>query len=752
MRTSRCALTLAVICAMLIGGHAQQPQAPPPAPTAPQSARPNAAPTEDEEVVRINANLVQLDAVVTDKKGQPVPDLRAEDFEVLEDGRPQRVTYLSYVAAQPDKNGDTPPAPAPVDKHAPPAPPAPPVNLTPSQVRRTIALVVDDLGLSFESTVSVREALKKFVNTQMQPGDLVAIIRTSAGVGALQQFTGDRRQLLAAIERVRWYPTGRGGVSAFAPLAGAPLDGGGGPRAAAQAQTQTDADTELDNFREDVFAAGTLGAINYVVRGMRALPGRKSVLLLSDGITLFNKEGRNERVFTAIQQLIDLANRAAVVIYTMDARGLQTLSLTAADDTTNMSAADVRQALDNRSLDFFNSQDGLNYLAQQTGGLFIHNTNDLAAGVRRILADERSYYLLSYRPDEQTFDRRTGHIHFNKLTIKIKNRPELVVRYRKGFYGVPDEQAKPVTQQPRFQQLMTALTSPFSSGDVHLHLTSLFANDQRAGSFMRSLVHIDGRDLSFTDEPDGWHKATIDVLAITFGDNGQVIDQLDRTETVRVRDEAYTSLRNNGLIYNINVPIKKAGAYQLRFALRDAPTGRVGSASQFIEVPDINKKRLALSGLVVSGLEPPARQTPVAQNSGAPASANSGATTATLPEGALVEPDPQAGPALRRLHERAYLEFAYIIYNAQLDKATALPQLTTQVRLFRDGQPVFEGQPQPINVTHTGDLRRLAINGRLHLGTNLTPGQYIIQVVVTDALADAKHRVATQWSDLEIVK
>ena len=92
--------------------------------------------------------------------------------------------------------------------------PVPPVTLRRDQVRRTIALVVDDLGLSFESIHTVREALKKFVDEQMQPGDLVAIIRTRGGIGALQQFTADKRVLYAAIEKVRWYPMGRSGVEA----------------------------------------------------------------------------------------------------------------------------------------------------------------------------------------------------------------------------------------------------------------------------------------------------------------------------------------------------------------------------------------------------------------------------------------------------------------------------------------------------------------------------------------------------------
>src|SRR4029078_6631736 len=96
----------------------------------------------------------------------------------------------------------------------------------PEDVRRTIALVVDDLGLSFSSTHFVRRALKQFVYQQMQPGDLVAIIRTSGGIGALQQFTSDKRRLYAAIEHIRWYPAGRSGVGVIGPASLGQLEAG----------------------------------------------------------------------------------------------------------------------------------------------------------------------------------------------------------------------------------------------------------------------------------------------------------------------------------------------------------------------------------------------------------------------------------------------------------------------------------------------------------------------------------------------
>src|SRR3982751_2151371 len=203
---------LLLICSLLIPVAAQN-QNPPPAQPKPAQQKPlPQTQSVDDDVVRITTNLVQVDAIVTDKSGKLVTDLKPEEFEIYEDSRAQKITNFSFVASE----GESAPQPVAEKSSNKSAPPVPPVRLRPEQVRRTIALVVDDLGLSFESTAYVRQALKKFVDRQVQPGDLIAIIRTGGGMGALQQFTSDKQQLYAAVERVKWNPMGRGGVSAFA--------------------------------------------------------------------------------------------------------------------------------------------------------------------------------------------------------------------------------------------------------------------------------------------------------------------------------------------------------------------------------------------------------------------------------------------------------------------------------------------------------------------------------------------------------
>lgn len=743
---------LAVILIMQLGSGAfgQQPAAtptgsPPPPPSSQEIQKP-----ESDEVVRITTNLVQVDAVVTDNHGKVVTDLKPEEIKILEDGRPQKVTNFSYNVTE------TPAAPmrrektATVDKNAPPVPPT---RLKIEDVRRTIALVVDDLGLSFESTHFVRRALKRFVDEQMQPGDLVAIIRTSGGMGALQQFTSDKRQLYAAVDRVKWNAVGRGGLGAFAPIE-PPTPGSHGAEIDARNE-------EINQFRDDMFAVGTLGAISYVVKGLRELPGRKSILLISDGFRIYNQEDatRGYLALQRLRRLIDEAGRASVVIYTMNATGLQYFGPTAADNLTSndssgaLSPGDLSDKLNDRRNAAFETQEGLDYLAQQTGGIAIRNNNDLSGGIRRVLEDQKGYYLIGYRPDNATFDPKTGRRTFHKLSLKVMRPGKFNVRMRNGFLGFSDDAKAAPVQRTLAQQMIGALTSPFGATGVHLQLTSLFSNDSKAGSIMRSMLHIDARDLTFTTEADGMHKCIFDVLAMTFGDNGVPVDQTGRTYTLQLPEALYKRSQRDGLVYYVTVPIKKSGAYQLRISFRDSSTARIGSASQFIEVPDLKKNHLAISGIVLRG-ENPGEKAVGAAPSASPAANQpaDGANSAAQEQESADQKNPEASPAVRHFSRGMLMDYLFVVFNAQVEKTTNKSQLLAQVRLFRDGEPVFIGKENPLSFTGVVDPKRLITAGGIKLGNDLAPGEYVLQVSVKDMLADEKHRSVTQWMDFEIVR
>ncbi|MBX7055046.1 MAG: VWA domain-containing protein [Pyrinomonadaceae bacterium] len=694
-----------------------------------QTPTPTATP--DTEVVKISTALIQLDVTVVDKSGKVVGDLRPDEIEIYENGEKQKITNFSFVssirpaaqtAAAPEKN----------------AVPVPQAVLRPEQVRRTFALVVDDLSLSFESAYQTRRALKKFVDEQMIDGDLVAIIRTGAGVGALQQFTSDKRLLYAAIERVKWNPIGNGGISAFAPIeptfsemtAAAAGDSADAEEAGNAANTQR----AFEDFQSSVFATGTLGALKFIVQGMSELPGRKSVILFSDGFKIFEQDEhgftQGGRVAEFLQELVDVANRSSVVFYTIDARGLQYTGFTAADQITDTSAESMNAKMAERRNQLSDTQAGLAYLAEETGGIAVKNSNDLSGGVRRVL-DDQSYYLIAYEPDADTFD--AAKRKYNKIEVKVL-RNGLSARYRSGFFNVADKVVSnaPVSQTP-LVQLQAALTSPFAVNGISLRLNALFGNDTKDGPYVRSLLHIDGKGLKFTDEKDGTKKAVFDVWAASFGDNGQPVDQIGKTYTLIVKPETYKKMVDEGFVYYFTFPVKKPGAYQYRVAIRDTLGEKIGSASQFIEVPELRKGRLTASSLVLQSLTSAEWQ------------------RLADPNGGLVRTDSMTDTAIRRVKLNTVLRYGYEIYNARLD-TTKRPNIQTKIRVFRDGKLILDGQQISLDLSGQTDMQRLRASGALSLGGKMLPGDYILQIIVMDNLAPQNRRLATQFIQFEITE
>ena len=136
----------------------------------------------------------------------------------------------------------------------------------------------------------------------------------------------------------------------------------------------------------------------------------------------------------SVRRLTDAANRSSVVINTIDPRGLQTLSLTAADDTRGRRPDELAQLLSQRSQQYWDSQEGLSFLAEETGGRFLHGSNDIYGGVRKVMEDSEGYYLIGYDPDASPFDAKTGKPLFHRVTVKV-NIAGLQVRSRNGFFG-----------------------------------------------------------------------------------------------------------------------------------------------------------------------------------------------------------------------------------------------------------------------------------------------------------------------------
>jgi hypothetical protein len=476
---------------------------------------------------------------------------------------------------------------------------------------------------------------------------------------------------------------------------------------------------------------------------MRELPGRKSLVLMSDYLPIETQEPgtvnltpgdgnlADDRVdYTAqLKKVAELAVRGSVVIYAVDTRGLVYTGITAMDDfkgtLPTVTARDitnrVNATLGARSMAMVVGREGSNLIAKETGGFLIRNSNDF--GLKRIAEDQKGYYLIAYRPTGETFNRKFHHI---KVSVKRRG---LEVRSRNGFFGVSEESTKPV-ELTAADQLKKALMSPFGANEIAVRLTTMFTNFEN-GSLLRALLYIKAQDLVFVNEPDGAHKATFDLGIVLFGENGRLADYQSRLVTLTLRDELYQNAVRDGIVYSFESPLKQSGAFQFRVALLDRASSHVGSAGQFIEVPGLETGRLALSGLIILKDVP-----------------DKPAGTKPEPQGENII---SSGPAVRQFRQGDKVIFAYSVYNTQQDPSKQLPQLTTQTRIFRDGKAVFSGNATPVAVVPQADLKRLPSIGRLQLGAEFSPGQYVLQVIVTDPLAKQKQQVASQWIDFEIV-
>lgn len=678
---------------------------------------------ELQTVFRVTTELIQVDAIVIESKGRPVTDLSPDDFEVRQDGKRQKITHFAYV-----QTGTSP------QVARTPGRGVIPLRLTPDEVRRIVVLVVDDIGLKMRNMPRVRQALDRFVDQQVQPGDLVAIAQTGRGEGVSgQQLTNDKRVLRAAIGRLTPSLSNRADIQ-FRPK----------PRGAdAQELSEWRLTEDANRSREEALSVGTLDATAKIVQGLARLPGRKSIVLFTEGIPVNSQDhilpdtqtevlpeirsSRNRgkgdpRIIEAVQRrestdrigvrralarLSVQANRAGVVVYAVDPTiaSAEATGLDVTDQPDQMQRPDLltTKARLAGSNDIEN-QAGLQQIAKETAGLYLRTTN-LDDALRRVMADEEGYYLIGYKPPEGTLASDAAHAMLHAFEVRVKKRG-LRVRARSGFAGLSDR--LPATPKTPDDYLTETLLAPFAANDIGVRLTALF--QYRDGPLVQSLVHLDVRDLQFSRTPDAYHVAAMDAALATFGEDDSPTGKVTRHFDIRLEEAAYQRALETGLDFNLAHKVKP-GAYQWGIAVRDAASGKTGSARQFIEIPDVSSGGLALSGLLVR------------EASGA------------------VE-DPRAGPAARCFHEDRPLVFSYEVFNGHR-KAAGRMSLEAQARVFRDGVEVWTDAATTMETAEAeGRLQAAALKG---------PGRYVLVITVTDRAAEAKRGAAEQSIDFEIV-
>jgi hypothetical protein len=206
-------------------------------------------------------------------------------------------------------------------------------------------------------------------------------------------------------------------------------------------------------------------------------------------------------------------------------------------------------------------------MAEDTGGRVIADSNDLTGAVGQVLDDQKGYYLVGYAPDARSFTLDADRPRYHRLSVKVK-RPGLRVRSRRGFYGAATPEQVRFTGEPA--TLQEALYSPFAAGDIPVQVTCLFAQVPGVGSVIRALVHLDDEAIRFEDTAEGARRAAPELVVLAFDAAGQVVGFLARTHEIR-REPPLAQKAPKGIVFTLDLPVKKPGGYQFRLAVKDPP-------------------------------------------------------------------------------------------------------------------------------------------------------------------------------------
>jgi VWFA-related protein len=694
----------------------------------------------NDEPVRITTDLVQTSIVVVDKQGRFVDGLKPEEFLLKVDGRSVTPSFFERVIAGTVRE----------EKLERSAVKAAAATTTPVIYRgRTIIFFVDDLHLSAASVQRTRKAILEFVDNEMSIEDQVAIATPSGQLGFLQRFSDHKSVVRAAVGRLNHRPytvrdneqipmteyqamrIEQGDQSALQYFAtelmkanNITVPGGigppsGGPVAARVrggkmssgitgegAQRIVKDRAHLLMRQSESVTSGTLTSLESLMRSASQMPGRKLVFFVSDGFFLNDKStGYSNKV----SRIADAAVRGNLVIYSIDARDMAAsidASSNRVDPNGKLSQANVGELQA--------SQDGLHALAEDTGGRAFFNTGAVTTAINQALRETSNYYLLAWRPNSEDQKSPT----FKRLEISIPNRPDLSVRIARGFFSTepkPEEAAaeanKPATDPGAAGTstnvggaLMSALAAPSARTDLPTKLSVSFVDVPGSGPVLTAATQMSTEGLGYG--VDGKQPAAIDLAGVVLNDQGKQAGSFKTR--LNVNPLTTTGIKDPSVVYSHKLPLKP-GIYQVRVAVRDDKTGSVGSAAQWIDIPDLSSKKLTLSSLLLGGHISNSVQDKKAGG------------------------DEVVFSVDHRFARESTLTFFTIIYNA----ASAVPKLDAQIEIQRGGgQRVVMSPVLPVVVEANADLARIPYGANVGLKT-LAPGRYVLKVTVTDRNANA---------------
>ncbi|OFV93631.1 MAG: VWA domain-containing protein [Acidobacteria bacterium RIFCSPLOWO2_12_FULL_65_11] len=669
---------------------------------------PNTPPAQGAPTFRTTTRLIVQTVSVTDRDGKPVEGLTAKDFVVTEDGEPQEISFVEFQRIESTAEGVRPEQPAvsqPTPAAAQPASAAATVQPTvPSQIstsqpgdiryrnRRLVVLYFDLSAMPPPDLIRAYSSALRYIDTQMQPQDLLAIMTFQGGaVRVKQDFTDNRAALREVITTL---------------IYGNDLDGDGipdRPEDAASAFGQDDAEFNIFNTDRQ------LSALQTTVAMLRPLPEQKSLVYFASGLRLNGVDNQAQ-----LRATTNAAIRANVSLYPIDARGL--VAQAPLGDATRPSPGGLGmftgQLAQGIVTNFQRSQDTLYALAKDTGGKALLDFNDLSRGIVDAANAQTSYYILGYYSNHVAADGK-----FRRVRVSLAGGLSAGLSYRQGYFG--DKEFAKFTAADKERQLEEALMLENPVTDITIAMEVNYFQLNRAEYFVPVAIKIPGSELALARR-GGASRTLIDFIGEVKDDFGNTIQNLRDKLDIKLSDETASQLAKRPIEYETGFTLLP-GKYVVKYLIRDAETGRMGTYQTSFTVPNLmrEEKRVPISSVVLSSQRVPLGDAIYSvQQKVAAEAANP-----------LVYEGQKLVPSVTRVFSKS--RELYVFLQAYERGATTTQPLVAFVSFYRGGVKAFE--TPPLAVTEGLDARSKAVPLRFSVPLDrLAPGQYECQVTVLD--------------------
>ncbi|SNT07448.1 VWFA-related domain-containing protein [Granulicella rosea] len=640
-------------------------------------------------VMKVRTDIVLTNVVVRDKKtGEVVKGLKASDFTIFENGKPQKVASFDYqnvdqaavLAEKTTVSGKT--TIADLLNHN--------LAATPDQLHdhRLMVMLFDLSSMQPEDIDRAVESAQDFVNKKMQPADLVALVSLSTGLTMDQDFTADKALLLKGLGK---YNGSEG--TGFTAGGDGTTDG-----TADDASSYTADDSEYAALNTD----RELYAIQTIAKSLERVDQRKSMLYFSGGLTRQGVENQ-----ASLRAATNAAVKANMAIYSVDSRGLEALppvgnaSTGSLRGTSAYSGAAMQSRLDSN----FASQETLATLSADTGGKAFFDNNDFAPAFQQVQHDTEAYYILGFHSTDPAHDGRFRH-----LTIKL-NRNDVKLDYRPGYYAPADFQHQ--KNEDRELALTEQMRSDLPATDVSLYLQALYFRLADNRFYVPISLIVPGSQIPFLKNGDK-DKANLDILGQVKNAQGIAVGNI--RDTVKLNLDPTLNAKQKNIQYSTGFTLAP-GHYHLKFVVRENQTGQMGSFETDLNVPDLKKAAPKMSSIVLASQRIPNNQ--------------------KVPKGSAVSPLVREGMELipnipHVFRQDQHLYFLYEVYDpAQQKSAGKSIRLLTSIEFMTGGSKVFETPLIEATSLNTPDRDAVTFQFDVPLGA-LKPGNYICQVNMID--------------------